>query len=138
MMADSYDNAPSRGAHPPLSTSGPDRCALMVSSDFSGPLPGRGFLTSISEGVALLRAPYFNKGSAFSADERKVFKLGGLLPSNVQTLDEQVKRAFQQYKSRDDPLARNTFMTSMKEQNEVLYYRVRTASDASESRFYGH
>lgn len=53
-----------------------------------------------------------------------MFKLHGLLPANVQTLEEQVKRAYAQYSSRSDDLAKNTFMTSMKEQNEVLYYRV--------------
>lgn len=42
----------------------------------------------------------------------------------MQTLDEQVKRAYQQYCSRKDDLAKNIFMTSMKEQNAVLYYRL--------------
>ena len=42
----------------------------------------------------------------------------------MSTLEEQVKRAYEQYSSRPDDLAKNTFMTSMKEQNEVLYYRV--------------
>ena len=37
----------------------------------------------------------------------------------------QVERAYRQYCSRGDALAKNTFMTSMKEQNEVLYYKVR-------------
>ena len=77
------------------------------------------------QGTALLRSPYLNKGSAFPPNEREDFKLQGLLPPNVQTLEEQVRRAYQQYSSRQDDLAKNTFMTSMKEQNEVLYYRVR-------------
>lgn len=67
---------------------------------------------------------YLNKGSAFNAEERDKFDLSGLLPSNVQTLDEQVRRAYAQYQSRPDDLAKNTFMTSMKEQNEVLYYKL--------------
>ncbi|KAF4552538.1 NAD-dependent malic enzyme-like protein 2 [Elsinoe fawcettii] len=75
-------------------------------------------------GAAILQSPYLNKGSAFTADERKLFGLRGLLPSNVQTLDEQVKRAYAQYSSRDSDIAKNTFMTSMKEQNETLYYRL--------------
>lgn len=36
----------------------------------------------------------------------------------------QVERAYRQYCSCTDALAKNTFMTSMKEQNEVLYYKV--------------
>jgi malate dehydrogenase (oxaloacetate-decarboxylating) len=46
------------------------------------------------------------------------------MPDNVQTLDEQVRRAYEQYKSRTSDIAKNTFMTSLKEQNEVLYYRL--------------
>ncbi|KAL9131581.1 MAG: hypothetical protein Q9217_000538, partial [Psora testacea] len=62
--------------------------------------------------------------SAFSPNERNDFGLYGLLPPNVQTLDEQVRRAYEQYSSRKDALAKNTFMTSLKEQNEVLYYKL--------------
>jgi hypothetical protein len=88
----------------PLSTSGPQDCALT--------------------GTALLNTPYLNKGAAFPAEERKTFKLTGLLPQNVSTLDQQVKRAYQQYSTRADDLAKNTFMTSLAGQNEVLYFRV--------------
>ena len=89
----------------PLGTSGPQDCALT--------------------GSALLNTPYFNKGSAFPANERREFSLTGLIPQHIGSLEEQVERAYQQYSSRSDDLAKNTFMTSMKEQNEVLYYRVR-------------
>ncbi|KAF1979001.1 malic-domain-containing protein [Bimuria novae-zelandiae CBS 107.79] len=93
-----------RFGHLPLSTSGPQETSLT--------------------GNALLQTPYFNKGSAFSEEERDIFKLHGLLPTNVQTLEEQVRRAYAQYQSRPDDLAKNTFMTSIKQQNEVLYYRL--------------
>jgi hypothetical protein len=91
----------------PLSTSGPLDCALT--------------------GLALLRNPYFNKGSAFSAEERTTFELHGLLPTNVQNLEEQVKRAYHQYSTRENDLAKNTFMTSLRMQNEILFYRVGVA-----------
>lgn len=77
-----------------------------------------------SQGTALLQSSQFNKGSAFPSEERTTFKLRGLLPPNIQTLDEQVQRAYQQYSSRENDLAKNTFMASMKAQNEVLYYKV--------------
>jgi malate dehydrogenase (oxaloacetate-decarboxylating) len=77
-----------------------------------------------SQGRDLLHTPYYNKGSAFSADERDKFHLHGLLPSNIQTLDEQVRRAYDQYSSRPNALAKNTFMTSMADQNTVLYFRL--------------
>lgn len=95
----------SKYAHLPLSTSGSIDCALT--------------------GAALLNTPYLNKGSAFPAGERRAFNLCGLLPHNVQPLSAQVTRAHEQYMSRADNLAKNTFLTSLKEQNEVLYYKVR-------------
>jgi malate dehydrogenase (oxaloacetate-decarboxylating) len=90
--------------HLPLSTSGPIECALT--------------------GSALLNTPYLNKGAGFPAEERRQFKLTGLLPQHISSLEEQVHRAYQQYSSRQDDLAKNTFMTSLAEQNEVLYFRV--------------
>ncbi|KAF5606983.1 malate dehydrogenase (oxaloacetate-decarboxylating) [Fusarium subglutinans] len=88
----------------PLSTTGPINCAL--------------------SGTSLLNTPYLNKGSAFPPDERREFNLTGLLPQGVQTLEQQCKRAYEQYSSRSDDLAKNTFLTSLKDQNEVLYYKL--------------
>ena len=77
-----------------------------------------------SQGRDLLRTPYYNKGSAFPTHERDTFHLHGLLPANIQTLDEQVRRAYEQYSSRPNALAKNTFMASMADQNTVLYFRL--------------
>ncbi|KAF5971934.1 malate dehydrogenase (oxaloacetate-decarboxylating) [Fusarium coicis] len=88
----------------PLSTAGPINCAL--------------------SGTSLLNTPYLNKGSAFPPDERREFNLTGLLPQGVQTLEQQCKRAYEQYSSRPDDLAKNTFLASLKDQNEVLYYKL--------------
>lgn len=75
-------------------------------------------------GSALLQNPHYNKGTAHPASERNEFELSGLLPARIHTLEEQVKRAYQQYQTHRTPLGKNTFMTSMKEQNLVLYYRL--------------
>ncbi|KAL4939993.1 hypothetical protein BDV06DRAFT_197604 [Aspergillus oleicola] len=76
------------------------------------------------QGAPLLGNATYNKGSAHTEKERKEFKLHGLLPPNIQTLDEQVERAYAQYKSRTSDLAKNTFMASMKAQNLVLYHKL--------------
>ncbi|KAJ5317068.1 hypothetical protein N7508_001576 [Penicillium antarcticum] len=76
------------------------------------------------DGETILKDSRFNKGSAFTEQERKTFNLHGMLPPNIQTLEEQVQRAYDQYSSRDEPLAKNTFMASMKAQNEVLYFKL--------------
>ncbi len=54
--------------------------------------------------------PYFNKGSAFTKEERRDFGLVGAAPHGIQTLEQQTQRAYQQYKSRADDLAKNTFL----------------------------
>lgn len=73
-------------------------------------------------GFQLLNSPIYNKGSAFTLAERKAFGLRGLLPSQVNTLDEQVERAYRQFSYLKTPLAKNDFCTSMRIQNKVLYY----------------
>ncbi|KAJ5479858.1 hypothetical protein N7530_005367 [Penicillium desertorum] len=83
-----------------------------------------GPLTCPFKGKYLLQSSQLNKGSAFPDHERSTFKLHSLLPPNIQTLNEQVQRAYQQYQSRPDDLAKNTFLASMKAQNEVLYYKL--------------
>ncbi|KAL2876256.1 NAD-dependent malic enzyme, mitochondrial [Colletotrichum sp. CLE4] len=103
-MAPTKDRKESKFSHLPLSTSGPISCAVT--------------------GSALLNTPYLNKGTAFPEDERREFNLTGLLPQSIHSLDQQLHRAYEQYKSRQDDLAKNTFLTSLKEQNEVLYYRL--------------
>ncbi|GEQ68228.1 hypothetical protein JCM33374_g1895 [Metschnikowia sp. JCM 33374] len=76
------------------------------------------------EGFQLLNSPVFNKGSAFTEEERNAFGLNGLLPSKVNSLDEQIGRAYAQFKYLKTPLAKNDFCTSMRMQNKVLYYEL--------------
>lgn len=70
----------------------------------------------------LLNSPLFNKGSAFTQEERSAFKLDALLPPQVNSLDEQVERAYQQLCYLKTPLAKNDFMTSLRVQNKVLFF----------------
>ncbi|RYP55710.1 hypothetical protein DL771_012451 [Monosporascus sp. 5C6A] len=99
-----HKRSTSKFSHVPLSTSGPIDCAVT--------------------GTVLLNTPYFNRGSAHTLEERHEFNLTGLLPQSVQTLEQQVARAYQQYSSRHDDLAKNTFLASLKEQNLVLYFKL--------------
>ena len=73
-------------------------------------------------GEALLTNPRFNKGTAFSLQERREFGLNGRLPFKVATLDEQCQRAYDQLNSQESPLQKNSFLQSLKDQNRVLYF----------------
>jgi len=78
----------------------------------------------VPRGRDLLRDPRFNRGTAFTAEQRAALGLTGLLPVGVLALEEQVKRSYQQYQAQPDDLARNTFLAALHDRNEVLYYRL--------------
>lgn len=88
------------------------------------PLADKGPIKVPYAGQALINDRHYNKGTGYSHEERHSLKLHGLLPTNIQTLDQQVVRAYEQYSSYETDLEKNNFMTSMQEQNTVLYYRL--------------
>ena len=75
-------------------------------------------------GEILLQDPLLNKGTAFSEEERDVFDLRGLLPPEVEDLDEQVKRAYQAYQLKDVDLERHIYLRALQDTNETLFYRL--------------
>jgi malate dehydrogenase (oxaloacetate-decarboxylating) len=79
---------------------------------------------SLPRGRALLRDPRYNRGTAFTAEERASLGLEGLLPPAVLSLDDQALRAYEQFGAQPDDLARNTFLASLRQRNEVLFYKL--------------
>jgi hypothetical protein len=55
-----------------------------------------------------------NQGTAFTADERSTFGVHGLLPPHVESLDEQLVRAYEAYQRKDDDLERHTYLRALK------------------------
>jgi len=77
-----------------------------------------------TRGLAVLNTPLLNKGTAFTAEERKALGLTGLLPPDISTLEGQVKRAYIQYERLSDALSKNVYLTALHDRNEVLFYRL--------------
>ncbi|WP_100658030.1 NAD-dependent malic enzyme [Alteromonas flava] len=75
-------------------------------------------------GPALLETPLLNKGSAFSSEERVTFNLTGLLPPRYETIEEQVERAYMQYRSFENPLNKHIYLRSIQDTNETLFYNL--------------
>jgi malate dehydrogenase (oxaloacetate-decarboxylating) len=72
----------------------------------------------------LLDTPLLNKGTAFIDEERNLFGLHGLLPPHVETLEEQVARAYEAYARKGDDLERHIYLRALQDNNEVLFYRL--------------
>ena len=75
-------------------------------------------------GPAILEAPLINKGTAFTEEERQFFNLEGLLPYTIETIEEQVSRAYEQYKRFDNDLNKHIFLRDIQDTNETLFYRL--------------
>lgn len=79
--------------------------------------------TSLS-GKSLLTIPQLNKGTAFTVEERHEFGLLGKLPHRVETLEEQVNRAYLQYASYSKQLQKNIYLNNLHDKNQVLFYKL--------------
>ena len=85
-----------------------------------------GALETTLRGAEVLSTPLLNKGVAFTQNEREELGLKGLLPPAVLTLEEQARRAYEQFSSQPDDLLKNVYLTALHDRNEVLFYRILT------------
>jgi malate dehydrogenase (oxaloacetate-decarboxylating)(NADP+) len=79
---------------------------------------------NIPHGVALLRDPLLNKGTAFSEKERDCLGLRGLLPANLLTLEQQADRVMDNLRRLPDDLEKYVALNALHDRNETLFFRV--------------
>jgi len=72
---------------------------------------------------ALITTPLLNKGTAFSVEERNEFNLTGILPPNISTIDLQLKRTYEFYKSKPSDIEKYIYLRDLQDSNETLFYR---------------
>jgi malate dehydrogenase (oxaloacetate-decarboxylating) len=77
-----------------------------------------------ARGTQVMREPLIFRGTAFTESERAELGLVGLLPHGVSTIDSQSKRVYAQYRRAKDDLAKNVYLTALRDRNEVLFYRL--------------
>lgn len=75
-------------------------------------------------GRALLENPMYNKGSAFTEVERDAYGLRGLLPPHIDTIEEQVIRAYNAFVEAKDDLQKHIYLRQLQDSNEILFYRL--------------
>jgi malate dehydrogenase (oxaloacetate-decarboxylating) len=75
-------------------------------------------------GHSVLSSPTINRGTAFTAEERRKLGLVGLLPTGVTTLDGQLRRSYGQYSRQSTNLGKWVYLANLRDRNEVLFYRL--------------
>jgi malate dehydrogenase (oxaloacetate-decarboxylating)(NADP+) len=74
-------------------------------------------------GHTVLDSAVLNKGTAFTAEERKRFALEGLLPTSVESIDRQVERVLRHLDAKPSDLERYIYLIGLADRNETLFYR---------------
>ncbi|XP_047325736.1 NADP-dependent malic enzyme-like [Impatiens glandulifera] len=79
---------------------------------------------SVASGYSLLRDPHYNKGLAFTEQERDAHYLRGLLPPSISSQALQEKKLMHNLRQYDVPLQRYIAMMDLQERNERLFYKL--------------
>src|ERR1700741_4211289 len=75
-------------------------------------------------GLALLRDPLLNKGTAFTEAERDALGLRGLLPAHVLSMDEQDARVMTNLRALPTDLEKYVALNTLLDRSEALFFRV--------------
>src|ERR1700716_1677889 len=81
------------------------------------------FVPDELRGVALLSDPSYNKGTAFSQEERNRYGLECQLPNSVETIERQVERVMERLDAKSNDLERYIYLIALSDRNETLFYR---------------
>lgn len=83
---------------------------------------GRLFTPVSVDGLNLISDRNLNKGTAFSKEEREVFHLDGLIPPNLQTLEDQKVRVYEGFCTAPSDIDKYIYLRSLQDRNETLFY----------------
>ena len=75
-------------------------------------------------GIALLRDPLLNKGTAFTEQERDTLGLRGLLPAHVLSMEAQAKRVMTNLRRLPNDLEKYVALNALHDRNEALFFRI--------------
>ena len=84
----------------------------------------RSSVPDVPRGMDLLDTPLLNKGTAFAPSERTKFGLHGLLPPQVESLQDQVVRTYEAYQKKDNDVERHIYLRALQDTNETLLYKL--------------
>jgi malate dehydrogenase (oxaloacetate-decarboxylating) len=75
-------------------------------------------------GTDLVRSPIYNKGIAFTPEERRRFGIEGMLPPQHNDIEMQADRTYHTICFNKDPVGRNIDLGLLQNRNEVLFYKI--------------
>ncbi|MFB8735489.1 hypothetical protein ACEQPO_22305 [Bacillus sp. SL00103] len=73
--------------------------------------------------MEVMSVPYLNKGVAFTKEEREELGLKGFYRLKVLTLEDQAKRAYEQFKAQPDEL-RKMYLTSLHDETKCFFLQI--------------
>ncbi|MGQ9560645.1 MAG: NAD-dependent malic enzyme [Candidatus Oleimicrobiaceae bacterium] len=88
------------------------------------PFTGEEYVEVPFKGHRLVEHPMYNKGTAFTQQEREALDLVGLLPELVATLELQCQRAYESFSAKPNNLEKYIYLISLQDRNETLFYRL--------------
>ncbi|PKN04489.1 MAG: NAD-dependent malic enzyme, partial [Deltaproteobacteria bacterium HGW-Deltaproteobacteria-9] len=80
-------------------------------------------LEELPLGIDLLHDPALNKGTAFTAAERKALGLEGLLPPIISSQQQQVQHIINNVRRKPNNLEKYLYMIGLQDRNEQLFYK---------------
>ncbi len=73
-------------------------------------------------GHALINDPMLNKDLSFTEEEREQFHLLGLIPPEIETLEEQSERCYQAFSCKKNDIEKYIYLRALQDRSEVLFY----------------
>ncbi|NLG08239.1 MAG: NAD-dependent malic enzyme [Deinococcales bacterium] len=83
---------------------------------------GNPYLATSLSGYLITRLPLLNKSSGFSLEERRELGLTGLIAPHVSSLEEQVERAYSNFRRFTTGLDKHIYLRVLQDRNETLFY----------------
>lgn len=88
---------------------------------------GQRYIECRFRGRQVLTHPLYNKGTAFSDEERWALRLTGLIPNGHSTVEQQIQRVYRGFDRKGDDLEKYIGLVALQDRNEHLFYQVLSA-----------
>ncbi len=88
------------------------------------PFTGEEYVEVPFKGRRLVEHPIYNKGTAFTQEEREEFELFGLFPETVSSLEIQTRRSYGHFQSKTSDLDKYIYLLALQDRMETLFFRL--------------